>query len=116
MERRYTENAGDQMASVQDIERHLGDWLRARLPIGGTEFIMFGVKMGWASLFGGLLLIGLIVSNIIWQADWPIARYDALVIYAVVLQVAFLVMRLETLSEAKGDPAVPYHRHVDEDI
>ena len=47
MERRNTENAGDLMASVQDIERHLGDWLRARLPNGLTEFIMFGVKMGW---------------------------------------------------------------------
>lgn len=101
MERRNSENAGDLMASVQDIERRLGDWLRARLPNGITEFIMFGVKMGWASLFGGLLLIGLIVSNIIWQAAWPIARYDALVIYAVILQVAFLVLRLETLSEAK---------------
>ena len=101
MERRNSENAGDLMANVQDIERHLGDWLRARLPNGITEFSMFGVKMGWASLFGGLLLIGLIVSNMIWQAAWPIARYDALVIYAVVLQVAFLVLRLETLSEAK---------------
>jgi uncharacterized membrane protein YoaT (DUF817 family) len=101
MERRNTENTGDLTASAQDIERRLGDWLRARLPNGVTEFIMFGVKMGWASLFGGLLLIGLIVSNMIWQAAWPIARYDALVIYAVVLQVAFLVLRLETLSEAK---------------
>ena len=101
MERRNTENAGDLMARVQDNERRLGDWLRTRLPNGATEFIMSGDKMGWASLFGGLLLIGLIVSNIIWQADWPIARYDALVIYAVVLQVVFLVLRLETLSEAK---------------
>jgi uncharacterized membrane protein YoaT (DUF817 family) len=101
MERRNTENTGDLTASAQDIERRLGDWLRARLPNGVTEFIMFGVKMGWASLFGGLLLIGLIVSNMMWRADWPIARYDALVIYAVVLQVAFLVLRLETLSEAK---------------
>ena len=89
------------MTSAQEIERRLGDWLRAWLPIAVTEFIMFGVKMGWASLFGGLLLLGLIASNMIWQANWPISRYDALVIYAVGLQIAFLVLRLETLSEAK---------------
>ncbi len=62
---------------------------------------MFVVKMGWATLFGGLLLIGMIISSQIWQADWPIARYDALVAYALLLQILFLLFRLETMSEAK---------------
>lgn len=79
----------------------MGDWLRAKLPTPITEFVMFVVKMGWASLFGGLLLIGIIVSSQIWQSDWPIARYDALVGYAVTLQILFLLFRLETLPEAK---------------
>lgn len=86
---------------TRTIERRLGDWLRAKLPTPITEFVMFVVKMGWASLFGGLLLIGIIVSSQIWQSDWPIARYDALVGYAVVLQILFLLFRLETLPEAK---------------
>lgn len=79
----------------------MGDWLRAKLPTPITEFVMFVVKMGWATLFGGLLLLGMIVSSKIWQADWPIARYDALVCYALTLQILFLVFKLETLSEAK---------------
>lgn len=79
----------------------MGDWLRAKLPTPITEFVMFVVKMGWATLFGGLLLLGMIVSRKIWQADWPIARYDALVGYALTLQILFLVFKLETFSEAK---------------
>ncbi|WIV51463.1 DUF817 domain-containing protein [Marivivens sp. LCG002] len=86
---------------TRTLERRLGDWLRAKLPTPITEFVMFVVKMGWATLFGGLLLVGMIVSSKIWQADWPIARYDALVAYALTLQILFLVFKLETFSEAK---------------
>ncbi|MBU2889204.1 DUF817 domain-containing protein [Celeribacter halophilus] len=89
------------MAQPTSLERRLGDWLRARLPHGVTELVMFTVKMGWASLFGGLLLIAMLVTHSLWQADWPIARYDALLLYALALQLLFLFFRLETLSEAK---------------
>lgn len=83
------------------IERKLGDALRTRLPHALTELVMFTLKMGWAALFGGLLLIAMMASNILWQDSWPIARYDALLIYALSLQVLFLILRLETVSEAK---------------
>ncbi|WP_417274220.1 DUF817 domain-containing protein [Celeribacter halophilus] len=89
------------MAQPTSLERRLGDWLRARLPHGVTELVMFTVKMGWASLFGGLLLIAMLVTHSVWQADWSIARYDALLLYALALQLLFLFFRLETLSEAK---------------
>ena len=83
------------------IERRLGDWLRAKLHNGLSECIMFVVKMGWASLFGGLLLIGMLVTSAIWQDTWPIARYDALLVYAITLQALFLILKFESLSEAK---------------
>lgn len=89
------------MAQPTSLERRLGDWLRARLPHGFTELVMFTVKMGWASLFGGLLLIAMLVTHNLWQTDWPIARYDALLVYALALQLLFLFFRMETLSEAK---------------
>lgn len=89
------------MAQPTSLERRLGDWLRIRLPHGVTELVMFTVKMGWASLFGGLLLIAMLVTHSVWQADWPIARYDALLVYALTLQMLFLFFRMETLSEAK---------------
>ncbi len=87
--------------STREIERALGDWSRARLPLWLAEFVMFVLKLGWASLFGGLLLIGLIVTRFLWQTDLPLARYDFLFLYAVALQGLFLAFRLETLREAK---------------
>ena len=83
------------------IERRLGDWMRARLPFGIPELVMFVLKQGWACLFGGLMLMAIIVSSAIWQDDWPIARYDALFIFALCTQAAFLWFRLETWEEAR---------------
>ncbi|MDA7426419.1 DUF817 domain-containing protein [Thalassococcus lentus] len=90
-----------QTTTTQSIERRLGDAMRARLPLWAAELVMFTLKQGWACLFGFLMLIGLIVSDQIWQDKWPLARYDGLVIWAVGLQAAFLFFRLETLQEAK---------------
>lgn len=89
------------MSRTRQIERHLGDWMRAKLPFAVAEIVMFLLKQGWASLFGGLLLIAMIVSNRVWQADWPIARYDALLLLALALQAVFLIFRLESPREAK---------------
>lgn len=89
------------MKQNMKIERQLGNWLRARIPHAVTECVMFTLKMGWAALFGGLLLIAMLVSNAIWQDTWVIARYDALLAYALILQILFLVLRFETLGEAK---------------
>ena len=83
------------------LERRLGDWVRARLPAGLVEFVMFVLKQAWACLFGFAMLGGLILSDRIWQDDWPLHRYDALLIYALGLQVLFLALRLETLREAR---------------
>ncbi len=75
--------------------------MRARLPHALTEFVMFVLKLGWASLFGGLLLIGLIGTSAIWSDDWPIRRYDALFLYAISLQILFLALKLESWAEAR---------------
>ncbi len=83
------------------LEHRLGDWMRARLPHAVTEFIMFGLKQAWACLFGGLLLAGIIISKRIWQPDWPIDRYDGLFLYALILQILFLLFKLESLREAR---------------
>lgn len=79
----------------------MGRGVRARLPHGLAEFIMFGLKQGWACLFGGLLLIAVICTNAIWDDAWLIARYDALFAFAVLIQAAMLLFRLETFNEAK---------------
>ncbi len=83
------------------LERRLGDWARARLPFMVSEFAMFVLKQGWACLFGGLLLVAILVSKSVWQLDWPLQRYDALVIFALLTQAIFLWFRLETWEEAR---------------
>lgn len=75
--------------------------MRARLPAPWAAFVMFGLKQGWACLFGGLLLIALIGTSLVWQEDWPLHRYDALFLFAVLTQAAFLWLKLETWEEAK---------------
>lgn len=62
---------------------------------------MFTLKMGWAALFGGLLLIAIIASKAIWQPDWALERYDALFLFAVATQALFLIFRLESWAEAR---------------
>lgn len=65
------------------------------------EFLMFGLKQGWACIFGGAML-ALLMGTALWYPDEaPLARYDFLVIGAVVIQAAMLAFRLETLDEAK---------------
>ena len=77
-----------------------------RLPQGGiagglVEFIVFGLKQGWACLFGGLLLGLLLLTRLFWPDVAPIARYDFLVVAAILIQLGMLVFRLETVDEAK---------------
>lgn len=83
------------------LERRLGDWARARLPWWVADGAMFVLKQGWASLFGGLLLAAILLSRAIWQADWPVQRYDALLVFALAVQVIFLRLGLETWDEAR---------------
>ena len=87
--------------STRQIEKAVGVWTRRHMPAWLSEFVVFGLKMGWASLFGGLMLIGLIVTKALWSDNAIIPRYDALLIYAIGLQAAFLYFRLETWGEAR---------------
>ena len=84
-----------------NIERRLGDWMRARLPHWGAEFVMFVLKQGWASIYGFALLVAIIVSSIVWDDAWWLTRYDALFLYGFGMQVFLLVARFESLREAK---------------
>ncbi|HTK36065.1 MAG TPA: DUF817 domain-containing protein [Caulobacteraceae bacterium] len=64
------------------------------------EFLLFGLKQAWASLFGGAMLLLLVGTHWLWPAHAPLARYDFLVIAAVAIQAAMLGTRLERWDEA----------------
>jgi uncharacterized membrane protein YoaT (DUF817 family) len=87
--------------ATRRLEHRLGDWTRRTLPFALVEGVMFIFKQGWACLFGGLLLIAIIASKLVWQPDWPVHRYDALFLFALSAQALFLIFRLETWEEAR---------------
>ena len=64
------------------------------------EFLLFGLKQAWACLFGGAMLALLILTHLFWPADPAIARYDFLVVAAVLIQGLLLATRLERMEEA----------------
>jgi len=90
-----------QGGGTRRLERGMGDWARRRLPPWLVELVMFTLKQGWAALFGGLILLALLVTRAVWQPGWPLARYDFLVLFALATQALFLWARLETWEEAK---------------
>ncbi|MEO3386523.1 DUF817 domain-containing protein [Mesorhizobium sp. CAU 1741] len=77
-----------------------------RLPASGAsgaivEFIVFGLKQAWACLFGGAMLALMIGTRLWWPDDATFARYDFLFLAAVTLQAGMILLKFETLSEAK---------------
>ncbi len=74
---------------------------RTRTGAWAFEFLMFGLKQGWACLFGGLMLALLFLTGFAWPHGAPIARYDFLVLAALVIQAAMLGLKLESWEEAR---------------
>ena len=64
------------------------------------EFLLFGLKQAWASLFGGLILALLVGSKLLWPADAALHRYDFLVVAALAIQLTLLALRMEHPDEA----------------
>jgi uncharacterized membrane protein YoaT (DUF817 family) len=62
---------------------------------------MFGIKQGWACLFGGAMLALLLATHLWWPENAPIARYDFLVVGALAIQAAMLAFKLESWEEAR---------------
>lgn len=81
-------------------EERLGRIAHTPLRAAAYEFLRFGVKQGWACLFGGLLLALLVGTHLFWPAQAPIHRYDALFAAAVAIQFVLLATRMESWAEA----------------
>jgi uncharacterized membrane protein YoaT (DUF817 family) len=65
------------------------------------EFVRFGVKQGWACLFGGLMVSLLIATHLWYPRGAALARYDFLFLAALAIQAVMLAAKLETVEEAK---------------
>ena len=66
-----------------------------------VEFLRFGIKQGWACLFGGIAVGLMILTAWFYPAQAPLARYDFLFLCMLGVQIALLTSGLETWEEAK---------------
>src|SRR5215470_13883509 len=90
------------LAPFIEAEAGIGAWAEQRT---GThffyEFVRFGIKQGWACLFGAVMVALLIGTHLFYPKGAALARYDFLVLAAVGIQVAMLAFKMETWEEAK---------------
>ncbi|MEQ8557027.1 MAG: DUF817 domain-containing protein [Henriciella sp.] len=73
-----------------------GPWSKALF-----EFVSFGIKQGWACIFGGLLLALILATHLWYPETAALSRYDFLVFAAVAIQVLLIASGLETWEEAR---------------
>ncbi|MEV8085095.1 DUF817 domain-containing protein [Pseudarthrobacter oxydans] len=66
-----------------------------------TEFVVFGLKQGWACIFGATLLAVLMAARLWYPDGAGLARNDFLTLAAVLIQVLMVAFRLETLKELR---------------
>jgi uncharacterized membrane protein YoaT (DUF817 family) len=65
------------------------------------ELFLFGFKQAWACLFGAILLTLVLLTKWFWPPHAWLARYDFLFLSALAVQALLLILRMETVREAK---------------
>jgi uncharacterized membrane protein YoaT (DUF817 family) len=66
-----------------------------------TQLWYFGLKQAYACLFGGALLFLIVATKLFWPDDAALARYDFLLLMALLIQAVFIALKLESLEEVK---------------
>ena len=74
---------------------------RRRWTAACYEFFRFGLKQGWACLFGGIAIALMVVTYRFYPAQATLPRYDFLFLCMISVQAALLALRMETWEEAK---------------
>lgn len=88
-------------AEVAALDVRARPWVaRSRWHGHAYEFLLFGLKQGWACLFGALMLALLVGAHLFWPQDAGLARYDFLVIASLAIQGGLLALKLERWDEA----------------
>jgi uncharacterized membrane protein YoaT (DUF817 family) len=89
------------LARFIEVEARIGERAKRRqITHVLYEFVRFGIKQGWACLFGALLLGLLMATHLVYPKGAWLARYDFLVLAAIAIQAAMLAFRLESREEA----------------
>ena len=96
------------MRRFTSVELGIDHWAHARLDSISqhgwrgrlVEFVVFVLKQAWAAIFGAALLVLIVATSLWYPHDIALARNDFLVIGAVAIQLAMLLLRLESVREA----------------
>jgi len=90
------------LARFIEIEARIGRRAeQGRASAFAYELLRFGLKQAWACLFGAAM-VALLAGTARWYPrEAALARYDFLFLAAVAIQAAMLILRLETIEEAK---------------
>ena len=70
------------------------------IPTFLKEFWIFGLKQAYAAIFGGFLLLVMIVTSY-WYPIESVHRYDFIFLAAIAFQAILIFFKLETLKEAR---------------
>ena len=89
----------DWLSGAHDAFRR--KWVKAPVSAAATEFVLFGIKQGWACLFGGVMVALILATYLFYPETAPLERYDFLFLSALALQLIMLWSGLETLEEAR---------------
>lgn len=104
-----TQEEGGRRFGFTSLEAKLDSWARGLLDraqdrgvrVWLIEFAAFVAKQAWASVFGFLLLVTLVVVRLIYPEDAALARNDLLTVLAVIIQVLMVATGLETARELR---------------
>ena len=90
------------LARFIEAEARIGAWAERRpSTLVLYELVRFGLKQGWACLFGALMLALLLGTHVFYPKGAWLARYDFLFMAALLIQAGMLAFKLETWEEAK---------------
>ncbi|HBU61165.1 MAG TPA: DUF817 domain-containing protein, partial [Oceanicaulis sp.] len=76
-------------------------WVRGPVSLAAFEFLAFGIKQGWACLFGGLMLALILGVYLFYPANAPLHRFDVITLGAVAIQIGMIAFRLESWAEVR---------------
>ena len=83
------------------LQNRFENWAISTFPRTLARLVVFFALQAASCLFALSFLAALILTRAVWQPEWALHRYDALVLIAVGLQALFIATKLETIEEAR---------------
>ena len=91
------------LAHFIEVEARIAAWAERRSATHALyELVRFGIKQGWACLFGALMLALLIGTHLLYPKGAWLSRYDFLVLAAIAIQIAMMMPPRQRLAPPRS--------------